>query len=159
MFLAYRDALTNMPNRASCYKRIEEMEEQGIKEYTMVFIDINNLKTANDVYGHETGDALLKMTAENIKDIFSENGFCARWGGDEFVACVFDKENDAKRRIEKFEKRLANEDAAGTFPFKVSAACGHKYISEKNYMDPIEAIRQADAIMYENKKRMKMAEQ
>ncbi len=159
LLLAYKDALTGMPNRASCYKQIEEMEEKGIKEYTMIFIDVNNLKTANDKYGHETGDALLKMTADNITEIFSENGFCARWGGDEFVACVFDKEKKAKKLIEEFEKRIADEDAKGTFPFKVSAACGHKYINPSEYMDPLEAIREADGIMYENKKRMKSASQ
>ena len=155
MALAYKDSLTNMPNRASCYKSIEDMEAEGIKEYTMVFIDLNNLKTANDVHGHDTGDRLLKMTAGHIMDIFSEDGFCARWGGDEFVACVFGDENRAKERVWEFLARMDVEDASGSFPFKVSAACGQVRSDKKKYLDPLEAIRQADAIMYENKKRMK----
>ncbi|MBQ8983019.1 MAG: diguanylate cyclase [Lachnospiraceae bacterium] len=157
MMLAYKDALTDMPNRASCYRRIEEMEEQGIREYTMVFIDLNNLKTANDVYGHETGDRLLKMTAGFIQDVFSEEGFCARWGGDEFVACVFGGEKNAAMKVMEFQKKMEETDQKGEFPFKVSAACGTMRSNDKKYLEPLEAIRQADAIMYENKKQMKAA--
>lgn len=155
MALAYRDALTDMPNRAACYKRIEEMEADDVKVYTMVFIDVNNLKTANDVYGHEMGDKLLKTTAAFIMDIFADDGFCARWGGDEFVACVFGDESLAVKLIKDFKLKMSEEDAGGTFPFKVSAACGYRYIDEGNYIAPLEAIREADAIMYENKKLMK----
>ncbi len=155
LLLAYKDALTGMPNRASCYKQIEEMEEKGIKEYTMVFIDVNNLKLANDKFGHETGDKLLKMTAENIMNTFAEKGFASRWGGDEFVACVFVKEENAKKLVDEFKEKLEAVDADGSFPFKVSAACGYIYVNNKNYINPVEAIRQADSIMYENKKIMK----
>lgn len=157
MALAFKDALTGMPNRASCYKRIEEMEADGIKAYTMVFIDLNNLKVANDVHGHETGDRLLKFTADTIQDIFSEDGFCARWGGDEFVACVFGEESLALTKVKRFQMAMEEEDAKGSFSFKVSAACGCRNSSEENYLSPIEAIREADALMYENKKMMKAA--
>lgn len=142
LLLAYKDALTGMPNRASCYKQIEEMEGK-------------NIKTANDKYGHETGDALLRMTANNIMNTFSETGFTARWGGDEFVACVLDNEAKAKKLVKEFKEKLEAVDASGSFPFKVSAACGYIYVSKENYIDPVEAIRQADSVMYENKKLMK----
>ena len=158
MVLAYKDALTDMPNRASCYRSIEEMEEQQIRDYSMVFIDVNNLKTANDVYGHEMGDHLLKVTAELMKEIFSEEGFCARWGGDEFVACVIGTEALAKEKTDRFKEKLDAIDRQGEFPFKVSAACGLVRSTKANYLDPLEAIRHADAIMYENKKRMKAGE-
>ncbi len=158
MLLAYRDALTEMPNRAACYRQIEEMESQGIKDYTMVFIDLNNLKLANDSYGHDMGDELLKMTADNIKAVFSENGFCSRWGGDEFVACVFGDENEAKERIQIFQNKMKEEDDSKRFPFQVSAACGDIRSSEEHYLAPVEAIRQADEIMYANKKQMKEEE-
>ena len=153
--LAYKDALTNMSNRADCYRKIEEMEANDIKDYTMVFIDLNNLKTANDVYGHEMGDRLLKVTATNIKKIFSDNGFCSRWGGDEFVACLYGGEDMTLDRIEQFKKLMKAEDESGSFPFEVSAACGYKCCSRDEYIAPMEAIRLADVMMYENKKVMK----
>ena len=153
--LAFKDALTDMPNRAECYRQIEKMEADKIREYSMVFIDLNNLKTANDVYGHETGDRLLKMTADHIKAVFSDNGFCARWGGDEFIACVVGEESLALKCIKEFQLLMNKENESGSFPFKVSAACGCRHSDEDNYLEPIEAIREADAIMYENKKMMK----
>lgn len=156
VLLAYKDALTDMPNRAECYRKIEEMETKDIKDYTMVFIDLNNLKTANDVYGHEMGDKLLKVTASNIKEIFSDNGFCSRWGGDEFVACLFGGgEDEALEKIERFKTLMKRDDDSGEFPFEVSAACGYKCCNRNENIAPMEAIRLADGMMYENKKVMK----
>ena len=72
--------------------KIEEMEKNKVQEYTMVFIDLNDLKKTNDSLGHDAGDQLLQVTAETIMEFFNENGFTSRWGGDEFVACVFAKQ-------------------------------------------------------------------
>ena len=157
--LAFKDTLTGMPNRAQCYRQIDGMEKKNIKTYTMVFIDLNNLKTANDVYGHDMGDKLLKATANHIKEIFSDNGFCARWGGDEFVACVFGSEDLALKKIGRFTGLMKEEDESGSFPFEVSAACGYKCSTDEDFIVPMEAIRLADAIMYENKKIMKASAQ
>lgn len=157
MLLAFNDALTQMANRAECYRRIDDMEAEGVKEYTMIFIDLNYLKVANDKYGHETGDRLLKTIAKHIKAHFMDDAFCARWGGDEFVACVFGDEKLALEKIDAFNKDMDEENASGSFEFPVSAACGYVHSDEENYIKPIEAIREADAIMYDNKKRMKAA--
>ena len=46
--MAFTDTLTGMPNRASCYRNIEKMEAENRKDYSIVFIDLNNLKKAND---------------------------------------------------------------------------------------------------------------
>ncbi|MBE5871317.1 MAG: GGDEF domain-containing protein [Lachnospiraceae bacterium] len=154
--LAYMDVLTQLPNRADCYRQIDRLLEEQIKEYSMVFIDVNNLKTANDTYGHDTGDRFLKAMAQVLKDVFEKDGFCTRWGGDEFVACVFGDEQTAKEKIKRFQKAIAKIDSEKTFPFKVSAACGYAFSDEEHYLDPLVAIRQADTAMYENKKRMKV---
>ena len=155
--LAFTDTLTGMPNRAECHRRIEQMEADGITNYSMVFIDMNNLKIANDRYGHDTGDRLLKTAGNVIQQVFSENGFCARWGGDEFVACVFGDRADAERKIDRMMALLKEEDERGNFSFAVSAACGCISSTGEDYLDPLDAIRRADALMYENKTRMKRA--
>ncbi|MCR5743046.1 MAG: diguanylate cyclase [Lachnospiraceae bacterium] len=153
--MAFTDTLTGMPNRASCYRNIEKMEADDRKEYSIVFIDLNNLKKANDGFGHDMGDKLLMTTARHIVGAFEEKGFTARWGGDEFVACVFGSADAAAQAVSVFEKRMSDENASGEFPFEVSAACGIVSVTGDNYIAPIEAIRQADEIMYENKKQMK----
>lgn len=153
--LAYQDALTGMPNRADCYRNIEKMEKKNIREYTMVFIDLNNLKMANDRWGHDMGDRLLKATANEIMTAFSGEGFVSRWGGDEFVACVFGGKEKALEKVKDFEGKMRVWDASGAFPMEVSAACGWACSQEEAYVTPIEAIRLADEEMYEKKRKMK----
>ena len=155
MKLAYQDALTGMPNRADCYRCIEEMEKKKIREYTMLFIDLNNLKLANDKWGHDMGDRLLQVTADAIVESFAAGGFVSRWGGDEFVACVFGKTEQAMEMMEKFEKRMNHQNETGEFPFEVSAACGWVHSEDGKYLAPIEAIRLSDEEMYEKKRKMK----
>lgn len=101
------------------------------------------------------GDQLLRITADAIMESFSENGFASRWGGDEFVACVYDKEENAVHRIEEFQAKIRKLDQEGGYPFKISVACGHIGSYAESYLAPIEAIRLADERMYENKRRMK----
>jgi len=131
------------------------MEKKKIRDYTIVFIDLNDLKKTNDSYGHEAGDRLLKVTADAIGEFFSEGGFTSRWGGDEFVACVYGKKELALERIESFQQKMKAANESGEYPFSVSAACGYMESTAEAYVAPIEAIRRADERMYENKRRMK----
>ena len=97
--LAYRDQLSQIPNRTAVYAKVEEMVKAGRKNYVMYFIDLNGLKKANDEYGHTVGDELLITIAKAIDEVFSVGGFCGRWGGDEFVACAYeDRQEDAGSR-------------------------------------------------------------
>lgn len=155
MELAYKDPLTGLSNRHACYSEIEKMDKKKINVYTMVFFDVNNLKLANDTYGHEMGDRLLKVAAGYIWKCFSEESFCARWGGDEFVACVYGDVEKARKKMGDFEKLMKKEDEAGNFPFPFSVAYGYAGSNEAAPLEPLDAIRQADAFMYENKVRMK----
>lgn len=59
--LAHFDALTGVPNRLYLRNAIDSLEENEVHEYALFFMDANNLKKANDEYGHETGDKLLKL--------------------------------------------------------------------------------------------------
>lgn len=155
MELAYKDPLTGLPNRNACYKEIEKMDAARRRSYTMVFFDLNNLKLANDTYGHEMGDRLLEVAAELIGESFSEDGFCARWGGDEFVACVYGELEKAQERVNAFKEKMRQEDELKEFPFVFSIAVGYAHSGEDQPLEPLDAIRQADAFMYENKLRMK----
>ena len=66
-------------------------------------MDVDNLKTINDTYGHEMGDTALKLQATVLKEVFGPNDVIGRIGGDEFgvVALGMLKENieDVKKKI------------------------------------------------------------
>ena len=89
--MAFVDSLTGLKNRtalAEWEKRINlKIEERGMKDFAIVFADVNNLKEANDVFGHESGDILLNDAAKQIGNVFKHSPVF-RIGGDEFVVIL-----------------------------------------------------------------------
>lgn len=157
MKLAYTDLLTGMPNRAGLKREADRLKEQGVREYAILFIDVNRLKFANDSYGHDMGDKLLTCVAGIVDDVFAEHGFCGRWGGDEFVAGITDG-TPVDALTAELDEKLDEVNARGEFPFEASVACGMAVSSEGSYLDPEEAVMIADQEMYENKKAVKARE-
>ena len=95
------DALTELNNRRSADKRMEEcrikMVEQGNK-YCVCIADIDFFKKVNDTYGHDMGDVVLRMVASTLKSGMVGKGFVARWGGEEFLLIFDNRELDIAYR-------------------------------------------------------------
>lgn len=82
-FLAYYDVLTGMPNRQLFIDKLED----NINKQTpcsVIYIDIDDFKKINDIYGHNVGDAMLMEYADRFKKFCGEVNFVGRIGGDEF---------------------------------------------------------------------------
>lgn len=77
-----RDYLTGLYTRQELYRLYQSMESGSC--FHFMFLDIDNFKNVNDVYGHNTGDLLLKAVARILKDS-APTSFAIRLGGDEFV--------------------------------------------------------------------------
>ncbi|MCR5687653.1 MAG: diguanylate cyclase [Lachnospiraceae bacterium] len=97
--LIERDVLTGLFNRRSAEKRIDEIEESGVK-YSVAIGDIDHFKNFNDTFGHECGDVVLREVAHLLNEGMSgREGFVARWGGEEFllvfVNCGIEEARDA----------------------------------------------------------------
>lgn len=83
--LIERDVLTGLFNRRSAEKKIDGIEESGVK-YCVAIGDIDHFKTFNDTFGHECGDVVLREVAHLLNDGMNKReGFVARWGGEEFL--------------------------------------------------------------------------
>lgn len=65
--------------------KIKERRKFFFKNFSIVFIDLDNLKIINDEYGHKAGDKALKMAATVFKKSLRDLDLAARWGGDEFI--------------------------------------------------------------------------
>lgn len=87
--LSYYDTVTSLRNRTYLYEAYSEFK-QGTKPFTLLFLDLDNFKTINDTYGHDTGDLLLRAVAERLKEIFPLNDLIVRIGGDEFAILLTD---------------------------------------------------------------------
>lgn len=93
-YLAYHDTLTELPNKLAFYERVDSVlkdsKERKI-QHSIFFIDLDNFKQINDVYGHEYGDSVLRQAAERLSCLIDrEKDSIARIGGDEFLIFAYD---------------------------------------------------------------------
>jgi diguanylate cyclase (GGDEF)-like protein len=83
--LSFHDYLTGIYNRAFFEEALHRLDTERQLPLTIVIGDVNGLKTINDTFGHEKGDALLIKIANILKESFRMEDIVARWGGDEFT--------------------------------------------------------------------------
>ncbi len=93
--LAWRDDLTGLRNRRYFDAAMEQLVARAAAErmrVTVVLFDIDDFKTYNDQYGHETGDALLREVGVLLRRCSRERDIVARYGGDELAVIFWDSE-------------------------------------------------------------------
>ncbi|MGE4483704.1 MAG: diguanylate cyclase [Oscillospiraceae bacterium] len=84
-YMSCHDALTGLYNRRCFEDAVKQIDIPELLPISIIFADINGLKMTNDVFGHDAGDALIKKTAEILKETCRDNDIVSRVGGDEFV--------------------------------------------------------------------------
>lgn len=89
-YLGTHDAMTSLYNRAYFEETIIKLENQRKEPISIVVLDLNYLKRANDTLGHQAGDKLIRRAAEVITAAFGQEHVTARIGGDEFAAILAD---------------------------------------------------------------------
>ncbi len=86
--LAHYDPLTDVPNRILFRDRLEHainLAERDNASFTLMFIDLNGFKQVNDNFGHDAGDAIIRICAERLNGCLRRSDSVARMGGDEFT--------------------------------------------------------------------------
>jgi len=110
--LAFRDALTGLPNRQLFQEHVRQALSAGQRDgrpTALLFIGLDRFKTVNDAKGHEFGDALLVAIAHRLSEILVHGDTVARLGGDEFaiVLAGIDSSDDAARIAEAIGRDMA----------------------------------------------------
>lgn len=146
--IAYKDALTGAYNRLYAMDHMQTLVREG-RPFTLCFIDLDNLKGVNDLYGHVQGDIYLTTVAAKLKNVCREkNDLLARFGGDEFLL-LFDGINAsaAEERLEGVNRSL--RDIVMPFPLSIS----YGVVESDDYPSIDALIDAADDAMYQRKKR------
>jgi len=84
-YISQHDYLTQLYNRRYYEQALENFNNEATLPLTLVMADVNGLKLTNDAFGHVTGDKLLLLVANALKDGFDDTTVIARIGGDEFI--------------------------------------------------------------------------
>lgn len=141
----FQDPLTATYSRRYFETYLTHMEGMECVE----IIDVNQFKQVNDTYGHPAGDVVLRDIAAAIQSCIRSSDILVRYGGDEFLL-LFPKmsENDMAEKNKRIKEAVANivytEYPTLHLSVSIGGVCG---------VHPImEAIRQADKQMYENKR-------
>lgn len=150
------DGLTKIYNRRYFNELIEKkLTRKTSMNFSIVIIDLNKFKQINDLYGHRNGDYVLERFATFISEELSDMDVFARYGGDEFVCMISNK--DYKYTDELMAKilELSSKNSIDLIDIEASIECGFAYgIATYPNDGPSlnELLHVADSRMYENKK-------
>lgn len=147
-YKASHDELTGAYNRAGYDYLLANIDLSST--YMMLF-DVDNFKSINDTYGHETGDKVLIKIVNILKSIFRDDDCICRVGGDEFVIFIMHSSSMQRRLIEskisQINTELENTDD-GLPPVTISIGI----VNGKDVKDTEHIFEKTDAAMYESKK-------
>ena len=154
-FLANHDPLTGLPSLRLCKDRLERSLAQARRSKDMVavmFVDLDGFKDINDLLGHETGDLVLKTTANRIKAEIRETDTVARIGGDEFLVILagLPDRRIADRIATNLIQQVAQPIEINQKSVHVSASIGISLYPDDG-SDSQALIRIADKAMYQIK--------
>jgi diguanylate cyclase (GGDEF)-like protein/PAS domain S-box-containing protein len=157
-YLAHHDPLTRLTNRALFYDRLAlglSTAHRYQSNLALLFLDLNDFKGINDVYGHAVGDRVLCTVARRLEGCVRETGTVARMGGDEFTVLLTDIKS-AHAVTEKVEQILTVMNAPLGAEFgdvrmpscSIGVAC---YPTDGEDADTL--LSHADSHMYQVKRR------
>jgi len=151
--LVYYDALTELFNRKKMREDVNILLDNKREKFAFLFIDLDKFKSANDNYGHEAGDNILKTVAVRLKRIIRSTDEVYRIGGDEFIIILRNLKVSAN--AEKIAI-TALETLSTAFTYKenklfIGASIGISIFPEHG-IDEDTLSQKADSAMYEVKR-------
>jgi diguanylate cyclase (GGDEF)-like protein len=148
---ARTDSLTGLLNRRGFLEQSAASNRwaMDLRPTAVVLIDLDNFKSINDRFGHAVGDRVLQIFAETAMATLPSNALMCRWGGDEFVALIYDTgRDDAKAAAQQMQttfKRIATD--INGHQVNASMSIGMVF-SPEGSLDLPSLLVQADEALY-----------
>ncbi|WP_394204298.1 EAL domain-containing protein [Shewanella waksmanii] len=149
------DALTNLPNRHLYNTRFQEALDAATQDkqpIAILFIDLDRFKYTNDIYGHNTGNELLKLVAARLETLLGKEDFLARLSGDEFVIIMqkMTQTHAISEMADNIIRHLSSPFGVLNNEVMISASVGISQFPENG--NDIETLtRNAETAMYQAK--------
>lgn len=149
--LAYINQLTKIPNRSSFLELLDDIidRSEAVKEFSIIIIDIYNLKQINDVYGHAVGDRILIRIADRLNVAFRN---CYHLAGDEFGILFEDvvRQEEVVGEIQRIFSTITEPIDVEGRKFEISACIGVSRFPENGNSGEL-LIQNADTALYQAK--------
>ncbi len=153
--LAHYDQLTDIPNRILFRDRLEHVIHLANRDKTsfaLLFIDLNGFKQVNDNFGHDAGDAIIRICAERLNSCMRRSDSVARMGGDEFTLLLSHIENhtDVAHIAEKIIALISEPAEINGYEVVVGCSIGIAIYPQAG-RDAESLLKNADMAMYKAK--------
>ncbi|HUH62078.1 MAG TPA: GGDEF domain-containing protein [Terracidiphilus sp.] len=157
--LSLRDPLTGLYNSRGFSLLAEQalrLARRSQLPFSVLYIDLDNLKQVNDAHGHAMGSAFLAETGQLLKMTFRESDVMARIGGDEFVVAGYFSAAAVAIAAQRLETACAAKNASSAAPAPLSLSIGYVTAAENSNEMLNDLLAAADKAMYEEKRRRKV---
>ena len=155
-YQASHDALTGLANYREFMDKLElevRRTERNLRQFTVLLVDVNDLKTINDRQGHLAGNRALKRLAAILKEQSRGTDVAARYGGDEFGVVLIDSDlGMAQQVIRRIEARLQNDPEEPGMSVSIGIA-----LYPEDGRNAKELLSVADRQLYQRKREHKAA--
>jgi diguanylate cyclase (GGDEF)-like protein/PAS domain S-box-containing protein len=153
-YQARHDALTGLANYREFMDMLERevrRAERNLRRFTVLLLDVNDLKGINDRHGHLAGNRVLKRLAAALKEQCRGTDMAARYGGDEFGVVLIESDlRMAQQVAQRIESRLRND--VDEPPLSVSIGIG---VFPEDGRNAQELLAVADRLLYQHKRAYK----
>lgn len=155
--LAITDELTGLHNRRYFFESAKEQIALGLRQECKIaclLMDIDHFKRANDTYGHAAGDEILRKMGRLLNSCRREGEILARFGGEEFVICLFNADSEtALLAAERFRHLIKSYDfSSRIYPERqITVSVGVAIYPQLSTISIDELVKMADKAMYQSK--------
>jgi diguanylate cyclase (GGDEF)-like protein/PAS domain S-box-containing protein len=153
--LALTDDLTTLYNRRGFFTLAAQQMKVAKRTkhaLSLMFIDLDGLKSINDRLGHKMGSQAITTAAHILSATFRDSDIIARFGGDEFVVLAMDSHvQDRDKVLQRLQAQCAQHNMQVNAPYQLSMSIGIAHSTAEQPCSLEELLEQADMQMYAHK--------